>query len=69
MNKWTPLRKARRVSARVWRMGRLMRDGTVEPVSQIQILRRDRGQGEKKKNGSADHEQDWQSYPVDPPSA
>ena len=40
-------------------MSRLTRDGTAEPVSRDQILRRVRGQG------SADHEQDWQPYPVD----
>ena len=28
-----------------WRMGRLTRDGTAEPVSRDQILRRERGQG------------------------
>ena len=42
-------------------MIRLTRDGTTEPVSRDQILRRERGQG----NSSADHEQDWQPYPVD----
>ena len=41
-------------------MSRLARDGTAEPVSRDQILRRERGQG------SADHEQDWHPYPVDP---
>ena len=49
-------------------MSRLTRDdGTAEPVTRDQILRRERGQ----ENihflpGSADHEQDWQPYPVDP---
>ena len=51
-------------------MDRLTRDGTAEPISRDQILRRERGRG---KNVyfpcSADHEQDWQSYPVDPYSA
>ena len=45
-------------------MSRLTRDGTAEPVSRDQILRRERGQG----NiifPSADHEQDWQPHPVD----
>ena len=46
-------------------MSRLTRDGTAEPVSRDQILRCERGQG-KKKSCSADHEQDWQRYPVDP---
>ena len=47
----------------------LTRDGTAEPVSRDQILKRERGQG---KNGflpcSAGHEQGQQS-PVDPHSA
>ena len=51
-------------------MSRPTRDGTAEPVSRDQILRHARGQG----NiifpvCSADHEQDWQPYPVDPYSA
>ena len=40
-------------------------DGTVEPVSRDQILRRERGQGNVNFSCSADHEQDWQPYPVD----
>ena len=48
-------------------MSRLTRDGTtVEPVSRDQILRRERGQGKNSFPCSADHEQDWQPYPVDP---
>ena len=48
-------------------MKRLTRDGTAEPVSGgDQILRRDRGQGNINLPCSADHEQDWQPYPVDP---
>ena len=48
-------------------MTSLTRDGTAEPASRDQILRREREQG----NGyfpcsAADHEQDWQPYPVDP---
>ena len=46
-------------------MSRLTRDGTVEPVSRDQILRRERGQGNSHFPCSADHEQDWQPYPVD----
>ena len=46
-------------------MNRLTRDGTAEPVSRDQILRHARGEG----TCSADHEQDWQPYPVDPYSA
>ena len=49
-------------------MSRLTRDGTAKPVPRDQILRRERG-----RHGniqllpcSAHHEQDWQSYPVDP---
>ena len=47
-------------------MSRLTRDGTVETVSQDQILRHERGQGNIHFPCSADHEQDWQPYPVDP---
>ena len=39
------------------------RDGTAEPVSRDQIIRRERGYYFP---CSADHEQDWQPYPVDP---
>ena len=46
-------------------MSRLTRDGTAEPVLQDQILRRERGQGNIHFPFSADHEQDWQHYPVD----
>ena len=50
-------------------MSRLTRDGTAEPVSRDQILRHGRGQGNIIFPCSADHEQDWQPYPVDPYSA
>ena len=50
-------------------MSRLTRDGTAEPVSRGQILRHKRGQGNIHFPCSADHEQDWQPYPVDPHSA
>ena len=50
-------------------MSRLTRDGRTEPVSRDQILRRARGQGNIHFPCSADHEQDWQPYPVDPYSA
>ena len=46
-------------------MSRLTRDGTAEPVSRDQILRRERGQGNIIFPCSADHVQDWQPYPVD----
>ena len=47
-------------------MSRRTRDGTVEPVSRGQILRRERGQGNIHFPCSTDHEQDWQPHPVDP---
>ena len=47
-------------------MSRLTRDGTAEPVSRDQILRRGSGQGNIKFPCSADHVQDGQPYPVDP---
>ena len=47
-------------------MIRLTRDGTAEPVSLDQILRRERGQGNIHFTCLADHVQDWQPYPVDP---
>ena len=47
-------------------MSRLTRDETAEPVSIDQILRRERGQENIHFLCSADHEQDWQPYPVDP---
>ena len=50
-------------------MSRLTWDGTAEPVSRDQILRHARGQGNVHFPCSADHEQDWQPYPVDPYSA
>ena len=50
-------------------MSSLTRDGTAEPVSRDQILRHVRGQGNTHFPCSADHEQDWQPYPVGPYSA
>ena len=50
-------------------ISRLTRDGAAEPVSRDQILRHARGQGNINFPCSADHEQDWQPYPVDPFSA
>ena len=47
-------------------MSRLARDGTAEPISRDRILRRVRGQGNMHFPCSADHEQNWQPYPVDP---
>ena len=48
---------------------RLTRDGTAEPISRDQTLRHAREQGNIHFLCSADHEQDWQPYPVDPYSA
>ena len=45
-------------------MIRLTRDGTAEPVSRDQILRRERKQENSYFPCSADHEQDWRHYPV-----
>ena len=45
-------------------MSRLTQDGTVEPVSRDQTLRRERGQRNIHFPCSGDHEQDWQPYPV-----
>ena len=47
-------------------MSRLTRDGTAEPVSRDQILRHERGQGNIHFPCWPDHEQDWQTHPVDP---
>ena len=47
-------------------MSRLTRDETAEPISRDQILRRERGQENSNFPCSADHEQDWQPYLVDP---
>ena len=47
---------------KVWKMSRLTRDGTAEPISRGQILRRERGQGNAHFLFSADLEQDWQPY-------
>ena len=47
-------------------MSRLTRDGTAEPGSRNQIIRRESGQGNVHFPWSANHEQDGQLYPVDP---
>ena len=48
-------------------MSRLTQYGTAKPVSRgDQILTRERGQRYFRSLCSADHEQVWQSYPVDP---
>ena len=53
----------------VWRRSGLTRDGTAEPNSRDQTLRRERRQGKSYFRCSAYHEQDWQQYPVDAQSA
>ena len=50
-------------------MSRLKPNRTAEPVSRDQILRRERGQINFHFPCSADHDQEWQLYPVDPYSA
>ena len=50
-------------------MSRLTRDRTTEPVLRDQIFRRLRGQENIHFPYLADHEQGWQSYPLDPYSA
>ena len=47
-------------------MSGLALDGTAEPVSRDQSLRRERGQGKYVNvSCSVDHKQDWQLYAVD----
>ena len=50
-------------------MSRLKRDGTAEPVSRDQILRRERGQGKFYFPCSADHDQDLATISVGVQSA
>ena len=50
-------------------MSRLTRDGTAEPVSRDQILRRERGQEKINFPCLADQEKVWHPYPVDVYSA
>ena len=74
-NKWTSPPKSGGISHLSTRfslsmeMSRLTRDGTAETVSRDQIIRRERGQGNIHFPFSADHEQDWLPYSVDPPLA
>ena len=52
-------------SARSMEMSKLTRDGTAEPVSRGQIIRRERGKRIFHfPCSAADHEQDWQPCPV-----
>ena len=69
---WTLLRKwvgipyvSMRFSLSI-EMSRLARDGTAEPVSRDQILRRGHGQANIHFPFSVDHVKDRQPYPVDP---
>ena len=50
------------IQSEIWRMRRLTRDVTTEPVSRDQILRHVRGQGNIHFPCSADHQEDWQPY-------
>ena len=50
-------------------MSRLTRDEMAKPVPRDHIFRRERGQGNIHFPCSADHEQDWLPYSVDPYSA
>ena len=62
---WEEARKQALDSAWSMEMNKLTRDGTAEPVSRDQILKRERGQGIIHFPCSAtDHEQDWQPCPV-----
>ena len=47
-------------------MNRVTPNGPAEPASQDQLLGRERGQGTNYFFCSANHEQDWQAYPIDP---
>ena len=75
VNKWTPPRNSggilsvSTIFSQSMEMGRLTRDGTAEPVSQDQILRRGREQGNIHFPCSADHVHDWQPNPVGPYSS
>ena len=64
INEWTPPRKSGGIPWVSTRFS-LSMENEKEPVSRDQILRRERGQGKNIFPCSADHEQDWQSYPVD----
>ena len=59
-----PVRASTRFSLSM-EMSRLTRDRTSEPVSRDQIFKLERRQGNINFPCSADHEQDWQPYPVD----
>ena len=50
-----PVSKHQLQPDRVWRMSRLTRDGTAEPITRDQVLKRERGQGNINFPYSADH--------------
>ena len=63
----SPVRRLGQIGTEDWEiLGGHKRDGTAEPVSRDQILRSERGRSKNHFPCSADHEQDWQPYPVDP---
>ena len=47
-------------------MSKMTRDRMAEPVLRDQIIRHERRQRNFHFPCAADHEQDWQPYPVDP---
>ena len=62
-----PVSISTRFSLSMEMMSRLTLDGTAEPASRDQILRREEcEQGNGYFPCSADREQDWQPHPVDP---
>ena len=71
ISKWTSPRKSGVIPSVRTRFGlsmemsRLIRVGTAESFSRDQVFRRERGQGNIHFPCPADHEQDWQPYPVD----
>ena len=60
------LASKRQIQPKCGRMSRLTtRDGTAEPISRDQIIRRERGEGKVHFPCSSGLEQDWQPYPGD----
>ena len=74
INNWTPSRKAGgipRLSTRFILSVEIEQDDAkrMDRSRDTEFLRRERGQGKKYVSCSADDEQGWQPYPVDPNSA
>ena len=70
INKWTPPRKAGGIPGVSTRFSpSIEKKQTAKSVSRGQIIRREQGQGNVPFPCQANHEQDWQPYPVDPYSA